>query len=133
MGIGKDLLVHLGKGVVKGVALDVWVSAFDKASERSKKKSEKKIKKFFNDDPTHVHLVVSNPRNISRKQYSVFDKDMNVKYQIMEKKVSLSTHLMVMDANGEKLATVKEKLVSLRSPLSKDSDPRNLYHRNRWR
>lgn len=125
MGIGKDMLVHLGKGVVKGVAVDAGVAAFDKVSERSKKKSEKKIKKFLNDDPTHIHLVVSNSRNTARKQYSVFDKDMNVKYQIIGKKVSLSNHLTVTDMSGEKLATIKEKLVSLRAPLSKDSDPRD--------
>ncbi len=125
MGIGKDILVHLGKGIAKGVAVDVGVSAFDKVSERSKKKSEKKIKKFLSDDPTHVHLVVINPRDTFRKQYSVYDKDLNVKYNIKGKLVSLSHHLTITDANGEKLATIKEKLISLRSPLSKDSDPRD--------
>ena len=50
---------------------------------------------------------------------------MTPKYQIKGSMISRSRHLTILDVDGKKLATIKEKLISLRSPLSSEIDPKD--------
>ncbi|MBO4787691.1 MAG: LURP-one-related family protein [Clostridiales bacterium] len=121
MGIGSMILSK----VAKTVALDAATTVYDKASEKVQKKTEKKIQKYLQDDSAAVQLVVCNSRDTSTKSYCVYDRNKNEKYQIKGKLSSRSPHLTIVDRNGNKLASVKEKRIAFRSPLSLEEDPKD--------
>lgn len=127
------MLVGIMKGLVEFVASDALVSAtdvaikgIDKLSESAEKKADKKLQKFLDATPGHSHLFATQIRYTFKEKYYIYDQNQAVKYTVKGELLSMKHHLHVYDASGRsELGTVKEKLISLRSPLSLDSNPKD--------
>lgn len=121
------------KGLVEFVATDALISVtdaakkgIDKASDAAEKKAEKRIQKFLDSNPTHCHLFASQIRYRLKETYYIYDQNRAVRYVVKGELMSLKHHLHVYDATGRtELATVKEKVIAVRSPLSLDSNPKD--------
>lgn len=121
------------KGLVEFVASDALIAAadaakkgLDKASAAAEVKAEKRLQKFLDSNPGHCHLFVSQIRYKLKETYYVYDHNRNVRFMIKGELLSLKHHLHIYDASGwTELATVKEKLIAVRSPLSLDSNPKD--------
>lgn len=121
------------KGLVEFVASDALIAAadaakkgLDKASAAAEVKAEKRLQKFLDSNPGHCHLFVSQIRYKLKETYYVYDHNRNVRFMIKGELLSLKHHLHIYDALGRtELATVKEKLIAVRSPLSLDSNPKD--------
>lgn len=121
------------KGLVEFVASDALIAAaetakkgIDKASTAAEAKAEKRLQKFLDSNPGHCHLFVSQMRYKLKETYYVYDHNRNVRFMIKGELLSLKHHLHIYDASGRtELATVKEKLIAVRSPLSLDSNPKD--------
>lgn len=121
------------KGIVEFVASDALIAVadaakkgHDKASVAAEVKAEKRLQKFLDSNPGHCHLFVSQIRYKLKETYYVYDHNRNVRFMIKGELLSLKHHLHIYDALGRtELATVKEKLIAVRSPLSLDSNPKD--------
>ena len=121
------------KGLVEVVATDALISVtdaakkgIDKASESVEKKAEKRMQKFLDANPTHCHLFASQIRYRLKETYYIYDQNREVRYIVKGEIVSLKHHLHIYEATGcIELATIKEKLIAVRSPLSLDTNPKD--------
>lgn len=121
------------KGLVEFVATDALIAAtdaakkgVDKAAVAAEKRSERKIQKFLESNPGHCHLFASQIKYKLKETYYIYDHERKVRYIVKGEILSLKHHLHVYDASGAtELATVKEQLIALRSPLSLDSHPKD--------
>lgn len=121
------------KGLVKFVATDAIVTAsdvaikgLDKAAAAAKKHGEKSVQKFLETNPDHCHLFAAQILNKLKETYYIYDFERKVRYVIKGELLSLKHHLHVYDATGKtELATVKEQLISVRSPFSFDTNPKD--------
>ncbi len=125
MGIVKGLLKFVETNVTVA-ALDVAIKGLDKAAVVAKKRDEKSVQKFLETNPDHCHLFAAQILNKLKETYYIYDCDRNVRYVIKGELLSMKHHLHVYDATGRsELATVKEQLISLRSPFSFDTNPKD--------
>ena len=121
------------KGIVEFVATDAIlevtdkaIKGLDKASEVAQKKADKKLQKFIESNPGHCHLFASQIRYKLKETYYIYDHKQQVRYMVKGELLSMKHHLHIYDATGRnELATVKEKLIAVRSPLSMDSNPKD--------
>lgn len=121
------------KGLVEFVASDALISVadaakkgIDKASAAAETKAEKRLQKFLDANPGHCHLFASQIRHKLKETYYIYDHERKVRFMVKGELLSLKHHLHVYDASGRtELATVKEKLIAVRSPLSMDSNPKD--------
>ena len=121
------------KGLVEFVATDALIAAadaakkgVDKAAVAAEKRGEKKIQKFLDANPNHCHLFATQIRYKLKETYYIYDHERKVRYVVKGELLSLKHHLHIYDATGRtELATVKEQLISIRSPLSLDSHPKD--------
>ena len=131
MGIFGTILKNtVGKAVgrtVGSAAADVGIKACDAASKRITKNSEKKIDGFFEGaDDGHTRLIIGQKPYAFKESFKIYDERENVKYLVKGKLVSATHNLTVYDAKGKNvLGRVREKLVSLRSPLSLEMSPKD--------
>lgn len=131
MGFLGDLV---GKAVGKAVAstvgykaAEVGIEACDKASKKLTETSNKKVDSFFEDAADgHSRLIVGQKPYSFTESFKVYDERENVKYVVKGKLVSATHNLTVYDASGKNvLGRVKEKLISIRSPLSLEAHPQD--------
>ena len=121
------------KGIVELVATDALIDVtnkaikgLDKASAAAQKKADKKVQKFLETNPDHCHLFASQIRHKFKETYYIYDHNQQVRYMVKGELLSLKHHLHIYDATGRtELATVKETLIAMRSPLSLDSHPKD--------
>ena len=74
----------------------------------------------------HSHLIVGQKPYTFKESFNIFDEEEKVKYIVKGKLVSATHDLTVYDATGKNvLGRVKEKLISVRSPLSFESHPKD--------
>ena len=74
----------------------------------------------------HSHLIVGQKPYTFKEFFSIFDEKEKVKYIVKGKLISATHDLTVYDATGENvLGRVKEKLISVRSPLSFERCPKD--------
>ncbi len=125
MGIIKEIIEYAAApGLI--AAADAAKKGLDKASEAAEKKSQKKLQKFLDTNPDHSHLFVSQIRHKLKETYYVYDENQQVKYAVKGELMSMKHHLHIYDAQGKReLATVKETLIAVRSPISLDSHPKD--------
>lgn len=125
MGIIKGIVEFVAGDAIYAAA-DVAKKGLDKASEAAEKKLEKKLQKFLDVNPDHCHLFVSQIRYKLKETYYIYDQDKAVRFIIKGELLSMKHHLHIFDASGRnELATVKEKMIAVRSPLSLDSNPKD--------
>jgi len=124
-GIG-EIMSLLGK-IVEFVAsdaianaLDIPIKALDKASKKIDSKSKDKL--FEKEHGTGI-LVINQHRFTWKDKFDVYNENREVKYTVKGKLASIKHHLHIYDANGKEIGMVKEKLISLRSPISLESKP----------
>lgn len=129
MGILGTIVKHtIGKAVGKAVAYkasEVAIVACDEASKKITEASQKKIDSYFeNTEDGHSRLIVGQKPYTFKESFSIFDERENVKYIVKGKLISAKHNLTIYDSTGKKvLGRVKEKLISLRSPLSLEAHP----------
>lgn len=104
-------------------ALDIPIKALDKASKNLKAKDEESKKKLFEKLPGTGVLVINQHRFTWKDKFDVYDENREIKYTVKGELASIKHHLHIYDAKGKELGTVKEKLISLRSPISLESNP----------
>ena len=125
------ILSSIGKHIVKkGAELGIAITgaAAGEALEKGMQKNkEKKTSKFLDDEKSgHIRLVVSQNLYKIRESFQIYDSEENVKYIVKGKLISATHNLTIYDSTGKnKLGEVKEKLISLRSPLSLESHPQD--------
>ena len=125
MGIIKGL-VEFGASDAIIAATDVAIKGLDKVSAVAKKRGEKKVQRFVDANPDHCHLFAAQTLYKLKETYYIYDRDKKVRFMVKGERLSLKHHLHVYDATGRtELATVKEQLISLRSPLSLESNPKD--------
>lgn len=117
--------------VVELVAGDALIQAaegaknvVEKASDKAEQMSQKRIAAFLSKNPTHAHLFLHQQWYTWKESYQIFDAQQQVKYIVKGELLSRKHHLHIYDASGrQRLGTIKEKLIALRSPLSMESHP----------
>ncbi len=121
------------KGLVELAASDALISVTDaaargieKLSVAAEKKSEKKLNKFLEANPEHCHLFATQIRHKFKETYYIYDHQKNIRYVVKGELLSMKHHLHIYDATGKReLATVKEKLIAIRSPFTLESKPKD--------
>ena len=106
-------------------ALDVPIKALNRASKKLDAKNKGSKKKLFEKQPGTEVLVLNQQRFTWRNKFDVYDEYESVKYSVKGEFSSIKHHLHIYDANSNEIGSVKEKLISLRSPLSLESDPKD--------
>lgn len=125
MGIIKSIVEFVAPDVILE-ATDIAIKGIDKASDAVQKRTDKKIQKFLDTNPNHCHLFVSQIRYQLKETYYIYDQNQQVRYTVKGELLSMKHHLHIYDATERKeLATVKEKLIAVRTPFSLDSQPKN--------
>ena len=125
MGIIKGIVEFVASDAIESVA-DAAIKGLDKASIAAEKKAEKRLQKFLNTNPDHCHLFVTQLRYMLKETYYIYDHQKNARYTVKGEALSAKHHLHIYDSTGRKeLATVKEKLIAVRSPLSFDTNPKD--------
>ena len=125
MGIIKSIVEFVATDAILEVT-DKAIKGIDKASEAAQKKADKRLQKFLESNPGHCHLFASQVRYKLKETYYIYDHNQQVRYMVKGELLSMKHHLHIYDATGKtELATVKEKLIAMRSPLSMDSHPKD--------
>ena len=108
-------------------ACDVGIKACDAANKKVTESNEKKIDKFFQGvTDGHSRLIIAQKPYTFKESFKIFDERENVKYIVKGKLVSATHNLTVYDTNGKVvLGSVREKLISLRSPFSLEAHPQD--------
>ncbi|MCL2109455.1 MAG: LURP-one-related family protein [Oscillospiraceae bacterium] len=118
MSIILGLLGKAAQEVAKVVAVDTAINVLDKHTEKNtdallNKSSSDKILMINTNE--HVFLW--------KDKFDVYDGSRNVKYKVKGELISIKNRLHIYDSNGIKLGTIKEKLISLRSPILSEANP----------
>ena len=80
---------------------------------------------MFEKQPGTEVLVLNQQRFTWRDKFNVYDEYENVKYTARGEFSSIKHHLHIYDVQGNEIGSVKEKLISMRSPLSFETDPKD--------
>ncbi len=106
-------------------ALDIPIKALDKAINKLDAKSKESNKKLFEKQPGTEVLVLNQQHFNWREKFNVYDEYENVKYAVRGEFLSIKHHLHIYDVHGNEIGSVKEKLISMRSPFSSELDPKD--------
>ena len=120
----------VGKAVERTVgyaAAEIGIQACYKAKKRLEEGNPSKDAEFLSGvQEGHSRLIVGQKPYTFKESFSIFDEKEKVKYIVKGKLISATHNLTVYDATGENvLGRVKEKLISVRSPLSFESHPKD--------
>lgn len=111
----------LGK-LVEFVAADTIVDTLDASIKTLNKISEKRDSKskdrLFSKEPGTEVLVINQHRFTWKDEFEVYNENREVKYTVKGELTSIKHHLHIYNAYGKEIGMVKEKLISLRSPIS---------------
>lgn len=107
----------------QAVAAEVAGNAVDKVIQKLEEKAKEQEKKLFKKQSGTELLVMIKQQVGWRDKYDIFDENREVKYIVKGELVSIKHQLHVFDAQGNELGRIKEKLISLRMPLSGEVDP----------
>ena len=125
MGLIKSVIEFVTTDAILEVT-DKAIKKLDKASEEAQKRADKKLQKFLEANPGHCHLLASQVRYKLKETYYIYDHNQQVRYIVKGELLSMKHHLHIYDSiEKNELATVKEKLIAVRSPLSLDSQPKD--------
>ena len=114
------------KGVELGVAITGAAAGEELEKGMQNNKVEKTNKFLKNEKISNTRLVVSQDLYKMRESFQIFDNNEKVKYIVKGKLISATHNLTIYDYTGKnKLGEVKEKLISIRSPLSLESHPQD--------
>ncbi len=135
MGIIKEIAKDIAKDVVKAeIVQPVFKVIGDGAGKASEKlhdamndthhvkenKFASKVKSMQEKDDDGIYLFLKKKAFTWTDKYEVFDADKKILYYVKGEALSAKRHLKVYNANNELLATARESLVALRSPISKE-------------
>jgi uncharacterized protein YxjI len=112
----------LGKVAKSVVSRDL----IGKVSKKLETKSEDRKKKFFDKQAGTDILVITQPRHTWKDKFNVYDENKHVKYTVKGEFASIKSCLHIYNEQGKEIGKVKKKLISLRSPISLESNPVDL-------
>ena len=115
----KGIAKSAGKSVAKKVALNVAVKASNKIEAVGKERNQK----LFDDQIGTNNLILRQKNYKWKDKLDVYDENQKVRYCIKGEFTSIKHHRHIYDSSGVELGVIKEKLISLRSPLSLESNP----------
>lgn len=113
------ILSEIVKYCVVNTGIDVGIRVIEKMEA----KSEENIKKKFNKPDDKQVLVIIRDHFTWKDKFYIYDDYQNIKYSVKAELVSIKPSLNIFDKKGEKIASVKEKLITFRSPISLESKP----------
>ena len=95
--------------------------AADDSYEKDRKSGDKfaeKVQNLQNKKTEKVFLFLKKKPFTWTDKYEVFGPNNELRYTVRGKATSIKRHLFVYDQNGNELGSLKENLLSLRSPIS---------------
>ena len=118
MGIKDKVLQTAGElteRAVKNTALNVITDLDHKAyingEEKREKVKDKQLKKAAKKNKNTTQLFLETDRN--NRRYLIYDLDNNLKYQAKNAIVSAKKHIYLMDQDGKRVGSVKEKTLEI--------------------
>lgn len=104
-------------------ALEVSKKALQKASEKSHNKSIESQKKLFEKEPGRNVLLLNQKIYTWVDKFNVYSDFEIVAFTVKGEFTSIKRHLHIFDVNGKEVATVKEKLFSMRPSAMIEANP----------
>ena len=104
-------------------ALEVPKKALQKASEKSNQKHSEKTQLLFEKEPGKNVLLLNQKQFTWVDRFNVYSDYEKVAYTVKGEFTSIKHHLHIFDVNGKEVATVKEKLFSMRPSAIVEANP----------
>lgn len=109
--------------IVKYCVINTGMEVGIRVIEKMETKSEENIKKKFNKPEDTQVLVICRDKLTWKDKFNIYDDYQNIKYSVKAELISIKPCLNIFDNTGKKIASVKEKLITFRSPISLESKP----------
>lgn len=94
-----------------------------KANDKIEEIAAERNQKLFDAQSGTGNLVIRQERHTWKDKLDVFDENQKIKYTVKGELTSIKHHRHIYDANDKELGLIKEKLISLRLPILKESNP----------
>ena len=115
------ILGKIGTAAMKKAGIVALGKVGEKISENTIEKDRKELSEI----PLSTEILLINQQNKTHTKlkgiFNIFDRNEKVKYTVKGKPLSFKHHLRIYTADGKKIGTVKEKLITLRSFFSSSS------------